>query len=341
MLLFIPGDIVSTNRAPQSGDRLHCCIVKPARTVPGLEDDVRAGLLAPPRTLPPKYFYDDRGSRLFDRICDTPEYYPTRTEDHLLRERAQAILSRARPDHLFELGSGASRKTRHLLSAAEALAQHPTYWPFDVSEGMMLEAGAGLVRDYPWLEVNALVGDYNGGLANLPRPAGRRLYAFLGGTLGNFEPDGALAFLRELRSCMEDGDHLLLGVDRVKDPAILWAAYNDSAGITAEFNRNVLRVLNRELGADFEVAAFRHRAEFVSEHSQVEMYLVPGREQRVSLGVIGRKITIGAGEPVRTEISRKFTPQGLEALLSAAGLTLLEHYQPPDGYFSLVLAVPA
>ncbi|HYW03918.1 MAG TPA: L-histidine N(alpha)-methyltransferase [Gammaproteobacteria bacterium] len=332
---------MSTNRAPKSGDRLHCCIVKPARPVPGLQDDVRAGLLVPPRTLPPKYFYDDRGSRLFDRICDTPEYYPTRTEDRLLRERARAILRRARPDHLFELGSGASRKTRHLLTAAQALGQHPIYWPFDVSEGMMLEAGEGLVRDYPWLEVNALVGDYNGGLDNLPRPAGRRLYAFLGGTLGNFEPEAGLAFLRELRSCMGDGDHLLLGADRIKDPAVLRAAYNDSAGITAEFNRNVLRVINRELGADFDVEAFRHRAAFVPERSQVEMYLVPERAQRVSLGVVGREITIAAGEPLRTEISRKFTPEGLEELLFAAGLALLEHYQPPDGYFSLALAAPA
>ncbi len=334
------GDIVIDNRASKIGERLHCHVVEPARAVPDLAEDARTGLLCPPRTLPPKYFYDDRGSRLFDRLCDTPEYYPTRIEDWLLARHARSIMERARPRHLFELGSGASRKTRHLLEAAAQLGQHPAYWPFDVSESMMLEAGARLVAVWPWLQVNALVGDYNGGLDNLPSPEGRRLYAFLGGTLGNFEPAAAAAFLREVRGCMRPGDHLLLGLDRVKDPAVLHAAYNDAAGITAEFNRNVLRVLNRELGADFDLDVFRHRAEFVRERSQVEMYLVPDSEQRVLLAALGEEITLARGEPVRTEISRKFTPEGVARLLREAELVTVEHYQPADAYFSVVLARP-
>jgi L-histidine Nalpha-methyltransferase len=314
--------------------------VPAARPVPGLEDDVREGLLTPPRSLPPKYFYDERGSALFDRICETPEYYPTRTEGALLGACADRIIEAARADHIIELGSGASRKTGHLLAAAErAGLDGCEYWPFDVCEPMLRQAAGRLLADHPRLRVNALVGDYLAGLSGLPRPPGRRLFVFLGSTIGNFGPSQARGFLRELRACMEPGDSLLLGADRVKSPAVLEAAYNDAQGITAAFNLNLLHVLNRELAADFDPAAFAHRAVYDRERQQVEMYLDSARRQRVHLARLGERLDLEAGEPILTEISRKFTPEGLHAMLTEAGFEPVSHFEPENGYFSLVYCV--
>ena len=250
--------MVTSSRAASDIDALRCQVVPSARPVAGLAEDARRGLLHRPRSLPSKYFYDERGSRLFDAICRTPEYYPTRTEGMLLARHAAAIIAQARPEHILELGSGASRKTRHLLAACEGGRHTPTYWPFDVCEEMLLAAGAELAGRYDWLTINPLLGDYCGGLRHLPAPNGRRLFVFLGGTIGNFERAEAIALLCELYAIMAPGDRLLLGADRVKDPAVLLAAYNDAQGVTAEFNRNLLQVLNRQLGADFVVEAFRH-----------------------------------------------------------------------------------
>lgn len=317
--------------------RLTCEEVAPAIPVPSLADDARAGLLAAPRSLPPKYFYDDAGSALFERICATPEYYPSRTEEALLREHAAAIMARAAPDHLVELGAGSSRKTRHLLDAWRRDARR--YWPFDVCEGMLLESGASLVADYPGLTVSALVGDYHGGLAQLPLPdTGRRLVAFLGGTIGNFDPDEARALLADVAALLGPADHLLIGFDRLKDAAILRAAYDDAAGITARFNRNLLRVLNRELDADFPVAAYRHRARFNPEAQQVEMRLAATRAHRVCVAGIDAEIEIAAGEEILTEISRKFSRASLTRLLADAGLEERAHFEAPAGAYSLVLA---
>lgn len=324
-------------RAP---DALNCRVVPPARPVADLAEDARRGLLRRPRSLPPKYFYDERGSRLFDAICATPEYYPTRAEDALLARHAAAIIARARPGHILELGSGTSRKTRHLLAACEGGATAPTYWPFDVCEEMLLAAGAELARRYDWLTVRPLLGDYCAGLTHLPLPAGRRLFVFLGGTIGNFEPAQAAALLGELRALMGPGDFLLLGADRVKDPAVLHAAYNDAGGVTAEFNRNLLHVLNRELDADFAVDAYRHEALYREDLRRIEMYLVSTRAQTVRLRALDACIGLAEGERILTEISCKFTPDALAALLAAAGLALDAHYAPPDGAFSLVLAHP-
>lgn len=320
--------------------RLSCRHVPPARSVPTLLDDVRDGLLTPPRQLPPKYFYDARGSALFDRLCETREYYPTRVEDALLARWANDILGRTMPAHILELGSGSSRKTRRLLAAAEAQALRPAYWPFDVCEPMLLETGARLIEDHPWLQVNALVGDYHGGLDHLPALDGTVLWVFLGGTLGNFEPRQALDLLRELRWKMGPSDRLLLGVDRVKDAAVLTAAYNDAAGITAEFNRNVLHVINRELGADFDVGSFIHEAIYRPDREQVEMYLYARKPQQVNLPPLGTVLTLAPGERILTEISRKFTPESLDCLLAQGGFAVDAHYQPGDGGFSLLVAAP-
>lgn len=315
--------------------------VPPARAVPSLIDDVREGLLTPPRSLPPKYFYDDKGSRLFDAICNTEEYYPTRTEDALLERSARDIIASLQPEHVVELGSGTSRKTRRLLDACEEHGCHATYWPFDVCESMVQGTAEALVDEYDWLRVHGLVGDYHAGFEHFPGFDGRCLFVFLGSTIGNLEHEYAVGFLRELRGLMKPGDSLLMGADRVKDADVLHAAYNDSKGLTAEFNRNVLQVLNREVDADFELDAFEHRAIYNREHSRIEMHLVSTRTQIVCLNGLDATIEFREGESILTEISRKFTPDSLDALLTEAGFRIERHYEPSDGFFSLLLASPA
>ncbi len=314
--------------------------IPPARPVPDLLEDVSRGLLHPPRCLPPKYFYDDLGSQLFDAICDTPEYYVTRTENALLQAHAADVIARVRPTHLIEFGSGTARKTRHLFDQCAQAGQPAAYWPFDVCAAMLQQSGEHLLQEYDWLQVNALVGDYCAGLHHLPRPQGPCLYLFLGGTIGNFSAQQALGFLREVRAGMGPSDRLLLGADRVKAPEILHAAYNDEAGITARFNLNVLDVLNREVDAGFDVNAFHHQALFNQEAQQIEMYLVSEVEQKIPLEKLHREICLQAGERILTEISRKFTVQGLQALLAQAGFSVEEHYEPENRFFSLVLAAP-
>jgi L-histidine N-alpha-methyltransferase len=317
---------------------VHCQRVTPDRPVPGLVDDVREGLLLPPRSMPPKYFYDDTGSHLFDAICDTPEYYPTRTEDSLLVSHAAEIIATARPEHIVEFGSGTSRKTRHLLRACGTPHRCLTYWPFDVCEPMLLRSAYELMDQFDGLEVRPLLGDYHGGLAHMPRHEGVCLYLFLGGTIGNFQPHEARTFLTEIRACMGPGDWLLLGADRVKDAQVLHRAYNDAAGITAEFNLNLLRVLNRELDADFDLDGFRHEACYNRDAQQIEMYLVTHGAQAVEIAALGHRLELAGGEAILTEISRKYTVGDLEEMLAAAGLRAVRHYEPENGYFSLMLA---
>ncbi len=327
------------NRSTSKG-QLTCQRVPPERVQPSLAEDTRAGLLTRPRSLPPKYFYDSFGSELFDRICTTPEYYVTRTEDALLAASAGAIVMASRPDHILELGSGASRKTRHLLRACETQGLHCTYWPYDVCESIMIEAGCRLMDTYPWLNVNALIGDYHAGFKHLPDPAGRRLFVFLGSTIGNFGRAQAVDLLRELNRKMRPGDSLLLGADRVKDEAILHAAYNDSSGTTAAFNLNMLRVLNRELEADFDLQAFEHSASYNRQARQIEMYLIARESQTAHLRALDDRVRLPAGERILTEISRKFRPEDLSQLLCDAGFRFRAHFQPDNAHFSLVLANP-
>lgn len=315
-----------------------CQVLKPTRPVPDILEDARNGLLTRPRSLPPKYFYDAHGSDLFERITETREYYPTRTEDRLLQRHARDLIASSKPDQILELGSGSSRKTRRLFDACVDLGHACSYAPMDVCEDMLLQAGQDLSDSYDWLAINPIVGDYHAGLDNLPSFTGCRLFVFLGSTIGNFEPEAAQRFINEIEKCMRAGDRLLLGADRVKDPAILEAAYNDSDGVTAAFNLNVLRVLNRELHANFAPERFRHRADYNPEHQRIEMRLVSESEQRVHLSRLDADIQLQAGETILTEVSHKFTPQSLQALITHSGLTLQQHYQADNDYFSLILA---
>lgn len=304
-----------------------------------LAADVLYGLTRTPKELPPKYFYDERGSELFDAICATEEYYPTRTEQALLERVASDVMARARPTELVELGSGAARKTRILLDHMIAQADEPCYVPVDISAEMLCRSAEELLRAYPTLHVHAVVADYDHDLHRLP--AGRRrLIAFLGGTIGNFEHPRAVDFIRAISAGMTPADWLLVGMDLVKSPAILHAAYNDAQGITAEFNRNVLHVINRELDADFEPAVFEHIARYRPEQEHIEMLLRASRGTRVHIGKLGLDIAFAAGECVRTEISRKFTRASADTLLRAAGLALHAWHESDNGYFALALASP-
>jgi len=312
--------------------------VPTTRQVPDLAEDVRQNLLQSPYTLPPKYFYDHRGSVLFDQICNTPEYYPTRTESGLLRRYCQHIINQLHLHHIIELGSGTSRKTRHLFDACQYLNKYPGYWPFDVCEPMLIETAEQLMVQYDWLNVQPLEGDYSAGLSHLPKPDGHSLYVFLGSSIGNFSETEAINFLKEVRKHMANGDTLLLGIDRVKDIEVLEAAYNDEQGVTAEFNLNVLSVLNQQLGANFDLQQFNHQAVFNESASQIEMYLHSTTSQTITFSELDEQLTLDEGEKILTEISRKYTLDGIEQLLNRAELEIVDHFEPDNEYFSLILA---
>ncbi|HEX8744939.1 MAG TPA: L-histidine N(alpha)-methyltransferase [Thermoleophilaceae bacterium] len=296
-----------------------------------LAAEVREGLTRPLRELPPKLFYDERGSELFDRITELPEYYPTRCEREILECEAHAIVRGV--DELVELGSGSATKTRVLL-ATGAIAR---YVPVDVSPTVVERCAEELCAIHPELEVRGLIGDFHRDLGHLPA-GGRRLFAFLGGTIGNLHPDERARFLAMLRELMGPGDRLLLGTDLVKDVAVLEAAYDDSQGVTAEFNRNCLRVLNRELDADFEPERFEHVAFFDPVASWIEMRLRSLGVQSVRIEAADLDLELADGEPIRTEISTKFTPERVERELCAAGLALEELWTDSGGRFALSLS---
>ncbi len=321
-------------------DEIICRPVRPTKLAPSLLEEVAAGLFAARKQLPPKYFYDDRGSELFDRICDEPEYYPTRTEDALLKQSAKDIVGRVEPSQIIEFGSGMSRKICHLFDACSELECYPTYVPFDVCDDVLIKSGYELTRKYEWLEVAPLSGDYTAGLGNLPIGSGQNLLMFLGGTIGNFTEEQGIAFLTEIRTLMSSSDWLLLGADRVKDPDVLHAAYNDVAGVTAEFNLNLLDVLNRELGANFDRGNFEHYAFYNPDGNQIEMHLVCVDDQEVWFELLERSLIVKEGEGIRTEISRKFTRGSLEHLLGSAGFEVQSHYEASSHLYSVVLARP-
>jgi len=306
-----------------------------------LAADVLDGLTRPFKELPPKHFYDERGSELFEQICELPEYYPTRTERAILEDRAQAIVERARAVELVELGSGSATKTRVLIAALCDAGSLARYVPFDVSERAVRASAQALREEFPGLAVHGVVGDFERHLHGIPPPAGPRLVAFLGGTIGNFGPGSRRRFLREVATLLGPDDFLLLGADLVKDPARLVAAYDDSAGVTAEFNRNLLRVLNRELGADFDLAAFEHVALWDPRSEWVEMRLRARWGTRVRFAALALEVAFAPGEELRTEISAKFTRARLRADYAAAGLELAAWHTDPEGLFALSLARPA
>jgi len=303
-----------------------------------LAADVRRGLTADAKSLPPKYFYDDRGSELFDAICDLPEYYLTRTEHALLARVAGDVIALAAPQQLVELGSGVSRKTRLLLDALTASQPAPWYVPVDVNETVLRNSAQALRRAYPTLGVHGLVADFEPGLPPLPSAA-RRLVGYLGSSIGNFVPPADARFLRAVAARLQPGDCLLLGVDQVKDVAVLEAAYDDAAGVTAEFNRNVLRVINRTLDADFVPEEFDHVARYDVEDAHIDMYLRAQRPLRVRIGALGLEVQFGGGEMIHTETSRKYTRASAEAMLRSGGFRPEGWYVSPDGAFALALAV--
>jgi L-histidine Nalpha-methyltransferase len=307
-----------------------------------LGDDVLDGLTRPFKELPPKHFYDARGAELFDRICDLPEYYPTRSERSILTDRGAEIARLTGAVDVVELGSGTAEKTGVLLEALDAGPGLQRYVPIDVTEAMVLQCAGTFTERFPRLQVHGIVGDFERHLGHVPPPLdGPRIVAFLGGTIGNFTPGARRRFLRQITGLMRPGvDFLLLGTDLVKDPAVLEAAYDDSEGITAEFNRNVLHVINRELGADFDPAAFEHVAFFDREREWIEMRLRATRPMQVQIPGVGLEVTFAAREEVRTEISAKFTPQRLRTDLGAAGLDLRELLTDPDRRFALSLSTP-
>ncbi|MFJ6216019.1 L-histidine N(alpha)-methyltransferase [Streptomyces sp. NPDC092296] len=303
-----------------------------------LRHDVRHGLTSEPKWLPPKWFYDARGSELFEEITRLPEYYPTRAERAILTARAAEIAAATGARTLVELGSGSSEKTRLLLDALGDLGTLRSYLPVDVSDSALLDAGRALTAEYPGLEVHAVVSDFTATL-DLPPSEGPRLVAFLGGTLGNLLPAERAGFLAALRAQLEPGDALLLGTDLVKDPAVLVAAYDDAAGVTAAFDKNVLSVLNRELDADFDLAAFDHVACWNAESEWIEMRLRSRAEQSVKIRALDLVVSFEAGEELRTEMSAKFRRRGVAAELAAAGLALAHWWTDPEERFGLSLAV--
>jgi L-histidine Nalpha-methyltransferase len=304
-----------------------------------MADEVRAGLGRELKELPPKYFYDERGSELFDRITELPEYYPTRCERAILNRRAPVIVDLAASTELAELGSGSASKTRALLFAMAGAGMLERYLPMDVSESVVERSAQELVEIYPGLQVHGVVGDFEQHMRHLP-VGERPLVAFLGGTIGNFYPGARADFLAHMRELLGDEGRLLLGTDLAKEISVAEAAYNDSAGVTAEFNRNVLHAINRELDADFEPDSFEHVAFFNQEDSWIEMRLRALGEQQVHIAGADLDVTLADGEEIRTEISTKFTRERLEAELGEAGMRVEAFFTDADGYFGLTLAAP-
>jgi L-histidine N-alpha-methyltransferase len=318
-----------------------------------LRADVAQGLTATPKDLPPKWFYDERGSVLFDEITRLPEYYPTRAELEILHARAAEVAGRTGAVALVELGSGSAEKARLLLTAlagppAGGRAGGPAgggtlrrYLPVDVSESALLESGQALLEEYPGLAIRPVLADFTHQLGVLPDllpDDGPRLTAFLGGTIGNLEPAPRAEFLAALRAATSTGDWLLLGTDLVKAPAVLVPAYDDAAGITAEFNRNVLHVINRELKADFDVDAYQHVARWDPDQEWIEMRLRSTRDQEVNVADLDLGIRFTAGEDLRTEVSAKFRPEGVRAELAAAGFAVEQWWTDRAGRFAVSLA---
>ncbi|HWD78757.1 MAG TPA: L-histidine N(alpha)-methyltransferase [Kribbella sp.] len=301
-----------------------------------LRDDVRAGLSATPKWLPPKWFYDARGSELFEEITRLPEYYPTRAEREILDARAGEIAAITNAHTLVELGSGSSEKTRLLLDGLRDHGTLTSFVPLDVSESALRDAADAINLDYPTVDVHGVVGDFTAHLDKLPGDP-PRLVAFLGGTIGNLIPAERETFYRSIRDVLDPGEWLLLGTDLVKDPATLVAAYDDAAGVTAEFNLNVLRVINRQLGADFDVDAFEHVAIWDADNEWIEMHLRATRAMQVLIPEIHLEVSFEEGEEISTEISAKFRRPNVESELDKAGFTPAAWWTDGEARFALSL----
>ena len=306
-----------------------------------LADETRRGLQDDPPWIPPVWFYDEAGSKLFDEITRLPEYYPTEAERSILRDRCDLIASLTGAGTLIELGSGTSEKTMLLI---DALHRAGTLWrvsPFDVSEEVLRSASQTIAATLPGIQVHAVVGDFHRHLDRVPAD-GAAVLAFLGSTIGNLDPDQRAVFLRQVRAALDPGDWFLVGTDLAKDPGRLLAAYDDAAGVTAAFNLNALTVMNRELDADFDGSAFSHRAHWDEGERRIEMHLVARSDQVVHLRCLDDlRVELAAGRHLRTEISTKFTPEGVAAELGDAGLEVVERWTDDAGDFLVTLARPA
>ncbi|WP_433610935.1 L-histidine N(alpha)-methyltransferase [Prescottella agglutinans] len=311
--------------------------IAPEQLTAALRADAARGLTSSPKWLPPKWFYDARGSELFERITRLPEYYPTRTERALLEAHAREISDIAVPEILVELGSGSSEKTRLLLEELGARGSLERYVPQDVSESALRDATRRIAKEFPEIGVHGVVGDFTESLHHLPG-GGRRMIAFLGGTLGNLVPDERRAFLAGIADVLEAGEHLLLGVALVTDPAVLVPAYDDADGVTAQFDLNVLSVLNKQLGADFDLDRFRHVAVWDSGNEWIEMRLEATSEMTVRIPDLGLTVPFDSGEQMRTEISAKFREDGIRRELAAAGFDDVQTWTDADDRFALVCA---
>jgi L-histidine N-alpha-methyltransferase len=303
-----------------------------------LRRDVLAGLRCTPKSLPPKWFYDSVGSDLFDQITRLPEYYPTRAEAEILRARSAEVASTAGADTLVELGSGTSEKTRILLDALRDGGSLRRFVPFDVDAGMLSAAATAIQREYPGIEIAAVCGDFEEHLAEIPG-GGRRLFVFLGSTIGNLTPGPRAEFLAALAAVLQPGDSLLLGTDLVKDTGRLVRAYDDAAGVTAQFNRNVLAVVNRELDADFDLSAYQHVARWNAGEERMEMWLRAEGPQQVRIGALNLTVEFAAGEEMLTEVSCKFRAEAVAAELARSGLRRIRWWTDGAGDFGLSLAV--
>jgi len=303
-----------------------------------LQQDVQEGLFECPRSLPPKYFYDDEGSKLFAAICNTQDYYPTRTEAKLLQEHVATIIDIVKPNSCIELGAGTSAKTEIILSKLNSSLDTFSYLSIDVCEEVLCESAHRLLDKYENLSVESVVGEYIPAIQAAPKLKGPVLYAFIGSSIGNFTEQESIVLLSAIAEKMNTEDYFLIGMDRVKDKEILERAYDDSEGVTAKFNLNVLNVLNFKLEANFDLNKFSHQALYNESLQQIEMYLVSQCKQDVTFPTLDKTISLENGEKILTEVSRKYTKSSIKNLFEKSGLQEVEHYELLNKYFSLVLA---
>jgi dimethylhistidine N-methyltransferase len=310
----------------------------PAIAISPIAEDVLKGLSATPKQLPPKLFYDAAGSRLFEQITELLEYYPTRTERSIFQDFAPEIVAQAGKNlTVVELGAGSASKTAILLDALVRKQLRVMFYPIDVSHAALEDAASSLRQGFPTVQVRPVVADYSHGLPQLKNLSGRKLVLFIGSTIGNFEPQEAVQFLTGVRASLRPGDSLLLGCDLIKDPGVLHAAYNDAQGVTADFNKNILARINRELGGSFDLDAFQHVAFWNARKSRIEMHLESKCNQSVLIRDLAKEFKFKAGERIHTENSYKFTPAAIAELLHRSGLCLEKCWTDVNQWFSVAM----
>ncbi len=336
-MLISNSSTVSSDEAIQINPRLRIEIFREQCPIAAGED-VISGLTQTPKTLPPKYFYDDHGSLLFEKICELPEYYVTRTETQILQNYASEIAHLTGPCEIVELGSGSSTKTRILLDAYQELGHPLHYLPIDISGGILEQSAHSLLKEYPTLHIHGIVSTYETALKHLnPSPLPNRMIGFIGSTLGNLKPEDCHAFFAHVVEALQPGDYFLLGVDLHKSKSILEPAYDDSQGVTAAFNLNMLRHLNRSFAGNFDLSQFEHLAFYNEKEHQIEMHLKSLKNQTVELKTLNLTVEFKEGETIHTEISRKFQFEQIQAELKTLGLVSLKNWTDQNQWFGLML----